>query len=103
MALSKNPDVKVLPKVNASDCGRAAGYTPGAERAGIEGDVQLRVFLDEAGRVTKTEVGSGLGHGLDESATEALTKRCRFQPAIGMDGTPVAYVIPYTFTFALRP
>jgi protein TonB len=95
-------DVKTMPDVDADACGRSISYPPEAERDGIEGDVRLRVSLDEVGRVHGVRVLSGLGHGLDQAAVEAIKHRCRFTPAVGRDGRRVAFVIQsYTFHFEL--
>jgi len=94
--------IKTMPEVDTDACGRSISYPPEAERAGIEGKVRLRVALDARGRVSSARVLRGLGHGLDEAAVEALTRRCRFTPAIATDGRPVAFVIEsYSFVFEL--
>ncbi|HEY3352453.1 MAG TPA: energy transducer TonB [Polyangia bacterium] len=94
--------VKRLPEVDTAACGRTTNYPHEAERLGVEGEVRLRVALDERGRVQRVTVVSGLGHGLDQVAAEALKHRCRFTPALAGDGTPVAYTISaYVFRFEL--
>jgi protein TonB len=94
--------IKKMPEVDTDACGRSIHYPPEAERAGIEGKIRLRVALDARGQVTSARVLRGIGHGLDQAAVEALTHRCRFTPAIGSDGHPVAFVIEsYTFAFEL--
>jgi protein TonB len=94
--------IKTMPEVDTDACGRSIAYPPEAERAGIEGKVRLRVALDARGRVSSARVLRGLGHGLDEAAVEALTRRCRFTPAIATDGRPVPFVIEsYSFVFEL--
>ena len=94
--------IKTMPEVDTDACGRSISYPPEAERAGIEGKVRLRVALDARGRVSSARVLRGLGHGLDEAAVEALTRRCRFTPAIATDGRPVPFVIEsYSFVFEL--
>jgi periplasmic protein TonB len=94
--------IKTMPEVDTDACGRSISYPPEAERAGIEGKVRLRVALDARGRVSSARVLRGLGHGLDEAAVEALTRRCRFTPAIASDGRPVPFVIEsYSFLFEL--
>ena len=91
-----------MPEVDADACGRAAKYPREAEQSGIEGDVRLRVALTEEGRVQSVKVLSGLGHGLDAAAIDAIKNRCKFSPALGHDGQPVAFVIQsYTFHFEL--
>lgn len=43
-------------------------YPDAAREAGITGLVKLRVHIDHKGRVYKTELLKGLGHGCDEEA-----------------------------------
>jgi TonB family protein len=91
-----------MPEVDTDACGRTITYPADAEQAGIEGDVRLRIALTESGRVHAVHVLSGLGHGLDRAAVDAITHRCRFSPAVARDGKPVAFVIEsYTFHFEL--
>ena len=95
-------DVGSMPEVDADACGRAAIYPREAEQSGVEGDVRLRVALNERGQVHAVRVLSGLGRGLDAAAIDAIKNRCRFKPAIGRDGQPVAFVIEsYKFHFEL--
>lgn len=95
-------DVARMPEVDGDACGRGIAYPAEAEAAGIEGDVRLRVSLTAEGRVSAVRVLSGLGHGLDQAAAEALRTRCRFSPALDRAGKPVAFVIrSYTFHFQL--
>jgi protein TonB len=94
--------VASMPEVDTDACGRTVTYPPDAERAGIEGSVRLRVALDARGRVRNAHVLSGLGHGLDQAAVEAIQHRCKFTPAIARNGQAVAFVIQsYTFRFEL--
>jgi protein TonB len=91
-----------MPDVDVDACGRAATYPREAEESGTEGEVRLRVSLTEEGRVHAVRVLSGLGHGLDAAAVDAIKNRCKFKPAIGRDGQPVAFVIEsYKFHFEL--
>jgi len=95
-------EIGSLPSVDGDACGRAARYPRDAEENGIEGDVRLRVSLNERGAVSAVRVLSGPGHGLEEAAAEALRHRCKFSPAIGKNGQALAFVIEsYTFHFEL--
>jgi protein TonB len=95
-------DVATMPEIDTDACGKTIAYPDEAAQAGIEGDVRLRVSLTPEGRVYAVHVLAGLGHGLDRAAAEALKHRCRFSPAIGKGGKPVAFVIQsYTFHFQL--
>jgi protein TonB len=91
-----------MPQIDTEACGRTITYPKDAEQNGIEGKVRLRVALDERGRVSSVRVLSGLGHGLDQAAVDALRHKCRFKPALARGGHPVPFVIEsYTFTFEL--
>jgi protein TonB len=95
-------DVGIMPEVDTEACGHAAAYPRDAEQTGTEGDVRLRVSLTERGAVHAVRVLAGLGHGLDDAAVDAIKHRCKFSPARGRDGQPVAFVIEsYTFHFEL--
>jgi protein TonB len=97
---SRELDVKTMPEIDSDACGRMIVYPREAEQLGIEGDVKLRVALDERGRVVRVDVLSGPGHGLEQAAAHALEHKCKFTPAIAGDGTPVPFVISaYTFHF----
>ncbi len=54
-------------------------YPEIAKRAGVEGKVYVKAFVDEKGNVTKTEVVKGLGAGLDEAAVKAV-QATKFKP-----------------------
>ncbi len=62
-------------------------YSEDARRAKYQGEVQLRVVVDENGNVRQIEISRTLGLGLDEKAVEAVRK-WRFQPG-RRDGKPV--------------
>lgn len=95
-------DIAKMPEIDTGACGRTIVYPREAEDAAIEGDVRLRVSLTPQGHVDDVRVLSGLGHGLDREAVEALRHRCRFSPAIDRGGKPVAFVIQsYVFHFEL--
>lgn len=97
-----NVQIGSLPEVDTEACGRSAAYPRQAAALGIEGDVVLRVELDDTGRVVAATVLAGPGHGLDQAAADALRRRCRFSPAVAPGGRRVPYVIEkYTFHFEL--
>jgi protein TonB len=94
--------IKTLPEIDGEACARTVQYPSEAESLGIEGEVKLRVSLDESGKVHDIKLLKGLGHGLDQAAINALRYKCKFRPAVGTDGKPAAYVIQtYTWTFEL--
>ncbi len=94
--------IKTLPEIDGEACARTVTYPAEAEQLGIEGEVKLRVALDELGKVRDIKLLAGLGHGLDQAAMNALRYKCKFRPAVGTDGKAVAYVIQtYTWTFEL--
>lgn len=94
--------VKTMPEIDTDACGKSIPYPAEAEQMGVEGDVKVRVELDDKGHVHGVKVLSGPGHGLNEAAAWALAHKCKFSPAIATDGKPVAYVIPsYVFHFEI--
>ena len=62
-------------------------YTEEGTSAHIQGNVLLRLVVDERGRPTEIAVLSPLGYGLDEAAIDAVS-HWRFQPGT-KDGKPV--------------
>ncbi|HVY41003.1 MAG TPA: energy transducer TonB [Polyangia bacterium] len=95
-------DVATMPEVDTDACGKSIAYPDEAAQAGVEGDVRLRVALTPEGHVYAVRVLSGLGHGLDRAAMEALKHHCHFSPAVDKTGKRVAFVIQsYTFHFQL--
>ena len=55
-------------------------YPEIAKKAGIQGRVYIRAFLNETGEVDSVEVIKGIGAGCDEAALEAV-KQSKFIPA----------------------
>jgi TonB family protein len=62
-------------------------YPEEARRARVQGAVAVRVVFSAAGSVRVVGVVRGLGHGLDEAASDAAA-RIRFRPAM-RNGQPV--------------
>ena len=54
-------------------------YPEIAKRAGVEGRVFVKAFVDENGTVQKVELIKGIGAGCDEAAMDAV-KKTRFKP-----------------------
>lgn len=54
-------------------------YPEIAKRAGIQGRVFVKAFIDEKGNVTKAEIIKGLGGGCDTEAIKAV-KETKFEP-----------------------
>jgi len=77
-----------------------ADYPPQAVADGLEGEVVLRIEIDEAGHVTRVDVAEPAGHGFDEAATDAV-RRFEFRPARQGD-QPIASRILYRYRFTLR-
>lgn len=76
-----------------------AVYPDEAKKAGIDGAVVLDILIDSKGKVRDVKMVTGPGHGLNESAIEAL-KQFEFSPA-QKGSTSVAVKIRYTYRFKL--
>lgn len=77
-------------------------YPPMAVKAGIQGDVVLKVTVDSDGRVSKAVVAQGLGHGLDAAAVRAA-EQLLFEPArTKPDGKAIRATILFKYTFTLQ-
>lgn len=72
-------------------------YPEIAKRAGIEGRVFVKAFVNKQGHVTKVEIMKGLGAGCDEAAEKAV-RETKFKPG-KQRGKPVnvQVVIPIVF------
>lgn len=75
-------------------------YPEIAKRAGIEGKVYVKAFVDEKGNVTKVEVVKGIGAGCDEAAEKAV-KETKFKPG-KQRGKPVKVQVMIPVVFKLR-
>jgi protein TonB len=77
-------------------------YTPEAQAAGIEGEVQMSVVVLSDGSVGEVKVTKSLDatYGLDEQAVNA-TKRWLFEPG-QKDGNPVAVRVTIEMRFTLK-
>lgn len=75
-------------------------YPEEARRLGIEGEVRLRLVIDEEGGVRDVKVVRDPGHGFAQVAQRCARTYCRFRPA-RRNGDAVATEIPYTIRFEL--
>ncbi len=65
-------------------------YSQEALRLHIEGDIEVRLSVSATGAITVLGVVRGLGHGLDESALQAV-RGMQFRPAVDASGQPVGW------------
>lgn len=77
-----------------------AAYPVDARADEVEGDVQLEIVVDREGRVVEARVTRAAGHGMDESALQAI-RRYRFSPAM-REGRAVRVRMPWSVQFRLR-
>ncbi len=75
-------------------------YPEIAKRAGVEGKVYVKAFVDESGNVTKVEVQKGIGAGCDEAAMKAV-KETKFKPG-KQRGKPVKVQVSIPVVFRLQ-
>jgi protein TonB len=74
-------------------------YPEIAKRAGLEGKVYVRAYVDENGDVIKAEVVKGLGGGCDEAALDAIVKT-KFSPGT-QRGKPIKVQVTIPIIFKL--
>lgn len=75
-------------------------YPAEARRLGIEGDLRVRLTVDDKGKVKAAVLLNRLGHGLDELAL-ARAREIQFDPARDTDDRPVSSVVVWTFHMVL--
>jgi TonB family protein len=75
-------------------------YPETAKRAGIEGKVYVKAFIDEQGNVVKTEIVKGIGGGCDQVAVDAV-KKVKFTPG-KQRGEPVKVQVMIPIVFKLK-
>ena len=75
-------------------------YPEIAKRAGVQGRVYIKAFVDETGAVQKAEVLKGIGAGCDEAAVDAVMKT-RFKPG-KQRGKPVRVQVSIPILFKLN-
>ncbi|KAA0241462.1 MAG: energy transducer TonB [Ignavibacteriota bacterium] len=74
-------------------------YPEIAKRAGIQGKVFVKAFIDENGNVISAEVVKGIGGGCDEAALDAIFKT-KFTPG-KQRGKPVKVQVTVSVLFQL--
>jgi protein TonB len=90
------PDIK-----NRGEVARALEreYPPLLRDAGIGGTVQVWFFIDEEGRVQRTQVNESSGHKALDDAAIQVAGIIEFTPALNRDKrVPVWISLPITFT-----
>lgn len=75
-------------------------YPEFAAEAEIEGKVQLKLFVNENGKVDYVEVVESLGYGCDEVAIEKF-RNATFTPGL-VDGNPVSTWVFISVPFVLK-
>jgi protein TonB len=75
-------------------------YPDEARKLGVEGEVLVRLLVDESGKVAEAKLARGLGHGLDQKAL-AFVRGIRFKPARDDTDRAVATRITWTVKFQL--
>lgn len=78
----------------------APSYPELAQKAGLEGIVYVKVFVDKSGDVKSVVLLKGVSEALDKAAMDAAWK-VKFKPAVN-NGQPVAVWFAITYTFTLR-
>ena len=74
-------------------------YPEIAKRAGVQGKVYVKAYVDETGEVKKVEVIKGIGAGCDEAAVNAVLNT-RFNPG-KQRGRPVKVQVSIPIKFVL--
>ncbi len=75
-------------------------YPEIAKRAGVQGRVFVKAFVDENGNVSKVELIKGIGAGCDEAAMDAV-KQTKFKPG-KQRGKPVKVQVSIPVLFKLQ-
>jgi protein TonB len=75
-------------------------YPEIAKRAGVQGRVYVKAYVDEVGKVTKVELIRGIGAGCDEAAMEAVNS-VMFSPG-KQRGKPVKVQVTVPVLFKLQ-
>jgi periplasmic protein TonB len=91
---------RAMPKGDFSYVDASKDYPAEAKALGIEGQIRVRLVVDDAGAVKSAVLLNKLGHGLDELALDRA-KKIVFDPAKDTDDKPVSSVVIWTFNMTL--
>jgi len=91
---------RAMPKGDFSYVDASKDYPAEAKTLGIEGQIRVRLVVDDAGTVKSAVLLNKLGHGLDELAL-GRAKKIVFDPAKDTDDKPVSSVVIWTFNMTL--
>lgn len=98
--LAFTPEIERPELVNVSEVVEALerNYPPHLRDAGIEGSVDVLLWIDETGAVTRQQVSGSSGHGAMDEAAVKVAEVMEFNPA-RKDGeaVPVMVQIPIVF------
>ncbi len=75
-------------------------YPEIAKRAGVQGRVYVKAYVDEKGSVAKVELIKGIGAGCDEAAMDAV-RQTKFKPG-KQRGKPVKVQVSIPILFKLQ-
>lgn len=105
----KEGDIESFPRAPAPrmalrNIDMAGRYPKAALDAGAEGDVGFRLDIDAAGAVQACTVTQGSGNvALDAATCAVLKEKGQFDPALDIDGKPVAGRVNHYFVWRLPP
>ncbi len=106
VVVEKEPDINAFvfaeeepQPVNLADIQKAIGYPQIARDAGIQGNVVVRILVDEKGSYNKHKVLNSV-HPILEKAVEDKIAQLRFTPAI-QGGKPIKFWVNVPFAFKL--
>ncbi len=91
---------RAMPRGDFSYYDLGRDYPAEAKQLGIEGDIRVRLVVDDKGKVASRVLLNRLGHGLDELAMERA-RQIEFTPARDSDDRPVSSVVVWTFHMTL--
>jgi protein TonB len=91
---------RAMPKGDYGYFNTGADYPAAAKQLGLEGDIRVRLIVDDRGKVKQAVLLNKLGHGLDELAL-SRAKQIEFEPAKDTEDRAVTSVVIWTFHMTL--